>query len=58
MSKISRALGDGASGDVDNPDGSSTFHPGLLSAPEKAGSTPEEQAAAELKAHEKESTHG
>lgn len=52
--KIKRVLGDGASGDIENPDGASTMHPGLMDGPEKPGATPDEQAAAELKAQQKE----
>lgn len=56
MSKTpQRVLGDGAIGDVEKPDGkSATQQPGLVDSPEKAGKTPEEQAAADLRALEKE----
>ena len=49
--KPTRALGDGATGDIDNPAAS------LLDAPEKLGS-PDEQAAAELKAQQEEKNNG
>lgn len=60
MSKTpERVLGDGAVGDVDAPDAkSSTQQPGLVDSPEKAGKTPEEQAAADLRALEKEQKNG
>lgn len=55
MTKTDRALGDGATGDIDDPDGKgSTLQPGLKESDERPGKTPEEQAAAEARAAKKE----
>lgn len=59
MSKTERTLGDGAVGNVDEPDAKgSTLQPGLIDTDERAGKTPEEQAAAELRAAKKEASDG
>lgn len=48
MTKVEKALGPGATGEVgeDPITDQSTIQPGLLETDEKAGATPEEQAAA------------
>lgn len=52
-----RVLGDGAVGDVSEPDAKgSTQQPGLKDSHEKAGKTPEEQAAADSRAAKKENS--
>ncbi len=48
-------LGDGAVGDVENPENTpdSTIQPALKDSPEKAGATLKEQAAAQLRAEKR-----
>ncbi len=48
-----RVLGDGAVGDINEPDGQATIQPGLVETDEKAGRTLAEQEAADAKAAEK-----
>lgn len=48
-----KVLGDGAVGDIDNPDGEATIQPGLVDTDERVGLTPSEQESADRKAAEK-----